>query len=74
VYVGIGTYGERKVSIVLEQDCHRMSKINEPQRLDVLTINEYVPFRGVVDSSSKLENRAFSGSIRTDYDLRREVD
>jgi hypothetical protein len=51
-----------------------MSKINEPQRLDVLTINEYVPFRGVVDSSSKLENRAFSGSIRTDYDLRREVD
>jgi hypothetical protein len=74
VYVEIGTYGERKVSVVLEQDCHRTSKISEPQRLDILTINKYAPLRGVVDSSSKFENRALSGPIRTDYDLRHDVD
>jgi hypothetical protein len=72
--IKIGTYRKRKVSVVLEENCHRASKISQPQRLDILTIDEYAPLRGVVDSSSKFENRAFSGPIRTDYDLRCDVD
>ncbi len=73
-YVGIGTYGERKVSIVLEQDCHRASKVRQPQCLDIVSVDEYAPLRRVIYSSSKLENGAFSGSVRANYDLRRDVD
>ena len=51
------------MSVVLEEDCHRTSKISQSQRLDILTINEYAPLCGVVDSSNKLENGAFAGSI-----------
>jgi hypothetical protein len=69
-----GTYGEGKVRIVLEQDRHRTSKIRQPQRLNIMSIDENTPFRGIVYSSSKLYNSAFSGSIRTDYDLRCDVD
>ena len=62
------------MGVVLEEDCHRTSKISQFQRLDILTINEYAPLRGVVDSSNKLENRAFPRSIRTDYDLAHDAD
>ena len=62
------------MSVVLEEDRHRTSKIGQPQHLDILAINEYAPLRGVVDSSSKLENRAFPGSVRTDYDLTHDTD
>ena len=61
------------MSIVLEQDCHRTSKIRQPQCLDIVSVDEYAPLRGVVYSSSKLENGAFSGSIRANYDLRHDV-
>ena len=73
-YVGIGTYGERKVSVVLKQDCHCSSKVRQPQCLDIVSVDEYAPLRGVEYSSSKLENGAFSGSIRANYDLRRDID
>ena len=62
------------MSVVLEEDCHRTSKISQFQRLDILAINEYAPLCGIVDSSNKLENCAFAGSIRTDYNLRHDRD
>ena len=62
------------MSVVLEEDCHRMSKISQFQRLDILTINEYAPLCGIVNSSNKLENGAFAGSIGTDYDLAHDAD
>ena len=62
------------MSVVLEEDCHRTSKISQFQRLDILAVNEYTPICGIVDSSSKLENGAFAGSIRTDYNLRHDRD
>ena len=62
------------MSVVLKEDCHRTSKISQFQRLDILTINEYAPLCGVVDSSNKLEDCAFAGSIRTDYDLAQDAD
>jgi hypothetical protein len=62
------------VSIVLEQDCHRMSKVGQPQRLDVMSIDEYTPLRGIKYTSDELENCAFPGSIRANYDLTRNVD
>ena len=62
------------MSVVLEEDCHRTSKIGQPQHLDILAINEYTPLCGVVDSSSKLKDRAFPGSVRTDYDLAHDAD
>jgi hypothetical protein len=73
VYVGIGTYGERKVSVVLEQDCHRTSKVGQPQCLDIMSIDEYTPLCGVKYTSSKLEDCAFPGSIRANYNLRCDV-
>ena len=73
-YVVIDTHGKRKVSVVLEQDCHRTSKIRQPQRFDIVSVDEYAPLSEVVYSSSKLENGAFSGSIRANYDLRNDVD
>ena len=62
------------MSVVLKEDCHRTSKISQPQRLDVLAVDEYAPLCGVVDSSNKLENGAFAGPIRTDYDLEHDTD
>ena len=38
-----------------------------------MSIDEYTPLRGIIYTSSKLENRAFAGSVRTNYDLRRDV-
>ena len=39
-----------------------------------MSIDENTPLRGVVYSSNKLQNRAFPGSIRANYDLRRDID
>jgi hypothetical protein len=38
-----------------------------------MSIDEYTPLRGIIYTSSKLENCAFPGSIRANYDLRRGV-
>ena len=62
------------MSIVLEQDCHRTSKVSQPQCLDIMSIDEYAPLSGVIYTSSKLENRAFPTSVRANYDLIRSVD
>jgi len=62
-YGGVGAYRERKVSVILEQDCHSASKVGQFQRLDIVSVNEYATLRGVVNPSSKLENGAFSRSI-----------
>jgi hypothetical protein len=39
-----------------------------------MTTDEYTPFSGVIYTSSELENCAFPGSIRANYDLRHGVD
>ena len=52
--MGIGTYGEGKVSIVLEQDCHRATKVRQLQCLDIMSIDEYAPLCGIVYSSNEL--------------------
>ena len=62
------------MSVVLKEDCHRTSKISQPQRLDVLAVDEYAPLCGVVDSGNKLENGAFPRSIRTDYNLEHDTE
>jgi hypothetical protein len=67
--MGTWTYGERKVSIVLEQDCHSASKIRQTQRLDILSIKENSSLGGVIYASHKLKNCTFPGSVRTEDDL-----
>lgn len=59
------------MSIVLKQDCHCAPEIRQTQRLDILSIDENSSFSWVIYTSYKLQNRALSGSVRTDNDLLR---
>ena len=67
--MGTWTCRERKVSIVLEQDCHSTSDIRQTQRLDILSIKENSSLSRVIYASHKLKNCTFPGSIGTDDDL-----
>jgi len=59
------------MSIVLEQDSHCLPEIRQTQRLNILSIDENNSFSRVIYASYKLENRALSGSVRTDNNLLR---
>lgn len=55
----VETYRERKVSIVLEEDCHRSSEIDQFEGLDVFSVDKDFTFSSVVDSGDELQNGAF---------------
>lgn len=48
------TYREREVSIILEEECHRSSEIDQFEGLDVFSVDEDFTFGGVVDSGDEL--------------------
>lgn len=63
------TYGEREVSVVLEEERHCFSEIDQSEGLDVFPVDKDFTFGGVVDSGDELQNGTFTRTVGSNNDL-----
>ncbi len=66
----MGTYGEREMCVVLEEDGDCLAEVEELERADVVAVKQDLAIVGIIQARDQLEDSTLPGSIRTNNYLR----